>query len=148
MDANSVPQDFSSSALPQSQGMWEKWITGIQNCATRPDGSVQTPSGFCYFWLALIFIGFAGNIFVSIQTSSSSDQDQARKCGKAVSKWRYQLSAVLGLIIGAFNLYIFYNHCARCNGWSGFFITFAIGFLWGVISNMLAPMCFTPPTSQ
>ena len=129
------------------------WITGINNCATREDGSVQTPSGFCYFWLVLMALGFAVSVGSSAQLALARPADAQTSAPKAndvsacepVSRWRYQLAAVLGACVGFLNLFIFYNHCARCNGGSGFAITLAVAILWGIASHLIAPACLLPP---
>ena len=141
---NSVPGKGSAAKLLSG------WVTGDDKCATRKKGGVQTPSGFCYFWLGLMILGFAAGTLLSARMAWAHPSDslmEAGQCGTPVSKWRYQLVAVLGTCVGALNLIIFYRHCARCNGWSGFAITLFVSIVWSTAAYHIAPVC-TPAELQ
>jgi hypothetical protein len=114
------------------------WLKGKSNCGITPDGRVQKPSVFCWAWLILLVIGFG-------VTAISQVMVGVTPCAHdPVAKWRYILSALVSLAIGLLNIYIFYYHCANCNGWTGFWLTFLITIVFGFVTPFIAPFCLEP----
>ena len=130
--------ETSNSSQDQSQNnLSPSWLRGKNNCALLPNGDKQSPSAFCWFWMGLLIVGYIMN--VCLLASGAQDKYACDKDTR--SRMRYIFAALIGLIIGALNLYIFYNHCSSCNGWAGFFITLVISIAWGLVSNYIAPVC-------
>jgi hypothetical protein len=115
---------------PPQQGRADRWIGGRNYCGTNPDGTPQTASKICYFFCALLFISF---VSLSIMHAKRVSKAQGDK------KTPYLIAAIVTAVIGLLNLVIFFLHCRRCNGWTGFFITLAIAIVGGLIVNAISP---------
>jgi hypothetical protein len=112
-------------------GKLSEHLVGAQRCRTYADGTAEQPSCFCWLWLSLMVVTFAASAVASVR-QAVVEEDRARKA-------RYGAAGALSVLVGLVNLYIFYGHCARCNGWTGFFATLLIGVVSSIVIGAIAP---------
>jgi len=124
-----LPDPYSSA---DPDGFFQRVTKGSQKCKMYADGTQQTTSAFCWFWLGMMTVAFIGNVGYCLR-QGIDPKSQER------TKWRYLLVAVIGLLVGGFNIYVFYNHCVRCNGWVGFFVTFLLTLAVSTLTYTIAP---------
>ena len=100
------------------------------SCRTFSDGTLQGAGGFCWFWLILMILLFLGNASWAMQRGATVDKSK---------RMQYYFVSLLSLIIGALNIFIFYHFLKRCECWTGFWITLAIGLVSSAIFYVVAP---------
>lgn len=100
------------------------------SCRTFSDGTMQGASGFCWFWFVLMITVFISTAVYVVHRGSAATPTQ---------RPRYFLAALVTLVVGGLNLWIFYHFMQRCQCWQGFFITLVIGLVASAITYIVAP---------
>lgn len=117
------------------------FVTGPDKCRTFADGTKQSPSFFCWLFVALLAISLIG---------------QTISCAQAISghpdrRLRNVLASLVVLSVQIFAIYIMYSHCTRCNAWIGFLIVLVLLVLSASVSSAISedimPKVPPPPSS-
>lgn len=124
--------EYPSSDLgadDSARGQWGSFLTGTNKCRAYADGSVQSPSLFCWFFVVILVVNLISEIILCSKLLT----------GPAKQPIQNAVASTLLLAAQILAIFIMYSHCQRCNAWIGFFVVLVILFATNSVCMIISP---------